>query len=107
MIISMIAQIFDTLGIGYELQINSLGCKICMPKYKETLVGSFTEIKEELCEDCNRRIGTNPIRVLDCKNDTCQTLLVESPKLKDYLCEECDPDFKKLKELLDIQSMIT
>ena len=101
MIISMIAQIFDALGIGYDLQINSLGCKICMPKYKETLVSSFTEIKEELCEDCNRRIGTNPIRVLDCKNDTCQTLLVESPKLKDYLCEECDPDFKKLKELLD------
>ncbi len=101
MIITMNAQIFDALGIGYELQINSLGCKICMPKYKETLVSSFTEIKEELCEDCNRRIGTNPIRVLDCKNDKCQTLLVESPKLKDYLCEECDPDFKKLKELLD------
>lgn len=100
-IITMIAQIFNALGIGYELQINSLGCKICMPKYKETLVSSFTEIKEELCEDCNRRIGTNPIRVLDCKNDKCQTLLVESPKLKDYLCEECDPDFKKLKELLD------
>ena len=100
-IITMIAQIFDALGIGYELQINSLGCKICMPNYKETLVNSFTEIKEELCEDCNRRIGSNPIRVLDCKNDKCQTLLVESPKLKDYLCEECDPDFKKLQELLD------
>ncbi len=100
-IISMIAQIFNTLGIGYELQINSLGCKVCMPKYRNTLVSSLTEIKEELCEDCNRRIGTNPIRVLDCKNDKCQTLLVESPKLKDYLCEECDPDFKKLKELLD------
>jgi histidyl-tRNA synthetase len=100
-IITMIAQIFNALGIGYELQINSLGCKVCMPKYKETLVNSLTEIKEELCEDCNRRIGTNPIRVLDCKNDKCQTLLVESPKLKNYLCEECDPDFKKLKELLD------
>lgn len=100
-IITMIAQIFDALGIGYELQINSLGCKVCMPKYRETLVNSLTEIKEELCEDCNRRIGTNPIRVLDCKNDKCQALLVESPKLKDYLCEACDPDFRKLKELLD------
>ncbi|MDD3499825.1 MAG: histidine--tRNA ligase [Sulfurovum sp.] len=100
-IITMIAQIFDALGIGYELQINSLGCKVCMPKYRETLVNSLTEIKEELCEDCNRRIGTNPIRVLDCKNDKCQALLVESPKLKDYLCEECDPEFRKLKALLD------
>ncbi|UFH58314.1 histidine--tRNA ligase [Sulfurovum mangrovi] len=100
-IITMIAQIFDALGIGYELQINSLGCKVCMPKYKETLVNSLNEIKEELCEDCNRRIGTNPIRVLDCKNEKCQTLLAESPKLKDYLCEECDPDFRQLKALLD------
>ncbi|MGC9351522.1 MAG: histidine--tRNA ligase, partial [Sulfurovum sp.] len=100
-IITMIEQIFDALGIGYELQINSLGCKVCMPKYKETLVNSLNEIKEELCEDCNRRTGTNPIRVLDCKNEKCQTLLVESPKLKDYLCEECDPDFRKLKALLD------
>ncbi|MDD3591624.1 MAG: histidine--tRNA ligase [Sulfurovum sp.] len=100
-IITMIAQIFDALGIGYELQINSLGCQVCMPKYRETLVSSLNEIKEELCEDCNRRIGTNPIRVLDCKNDKCQALLVESPKLKDYLCEACDPDFRKLKELLD------
>ena len=100
-IITMIAQIFDALGIGYELQINSLGCKVCMPKYKETLVNSLNEIKEELCEDCNRRIGTNPIRVLDCKNEKCQALLVESPKLKDYLCEACDPDFRELKELLD------
>jgi len=100
-IITMIAQIFDALGIGYELQINSLGCKVCMPKYKETLVSSLTAIKEELCEDCNRRIGTNPIRVLDCKNDQCQALLVKSPKIKDYLCEACGPDFSKLKELLD------
>ena len=101
MIISMISQIFSELEIGFDLKINSLGCKVCMPKYKENLVGSLTAIKDELCEDCNRRIGTNPIRVLDCKNGKCQTLLVESPKLINYLCEECDPDFNKLTSLLD------
>jgi len=99
-IITMISQIFDALGIGFDLHINSLGCKVCMPKYKENLINSLQEIKEELCEDCNRRIGTNPIRVLDCKNGKCQSLLVESPKLINYLCEECDPDFKKLTTLL-------
>lgn len=100
-IITMISQIFTELGVGFDLKINSLGCKVCMPKYKENLVGSLTAIKEELCEDCNRRIGTNPIRVLDCKNEKCQSLLVESPKLINYLCEACDPDFNKLTALLD------
>jgi histidyl-tRNA synthetase len=100
-IITMISQIFEALGIGFDLQINSLGCTACMPPYKQNLVGFLTEIKEELCEDCNRRIESNPIRVLDCKNKNCQSLLVTAPKLINTLCEECDTDFKKLTALLD------
>jgi len=101
-IITMIKQIFDELGIGFELLINSLGCPTCMPPYRENLIGFLSNIKEELCSDCNRRIETNPIRVLDCKNETCQSLLTESPKLIDNLCETCNSDFKKLTALLDI-----
>ena len=100
-IITMISQIFEALGIGFDLQINSLGCTACMPPYKQNLVSFLTEIKEELCEDCNRRIETNPIRVLDCKNSHCQSLLVNSPKLLASLCSECDSDFKALISLLD------
>jgi len=100
-IITMIKQIFDALGIGFNLQINSLGCVECMPPYKQNLVGFLRETQEELCEDCNRRIGTNPIRVLDCKNTACQSLLVNSPKLINNLCGECSTDFKKLTALLD------
>ena len=100
-IITMISQIFESLGIGFDLQINSLGCTTCMPPYKQKLVGFLTEIKEELCEDCNRRIESNPIRVLDCKNKTCQSLLVTAPKLINDLCDVCDTDFKKLTTLLD------
>ncbi|MEA2048897.1 MAG: histidine--tRNA ligase [Campylobacterota bacterium] len=99
--ITMISQIFSALGIGFDLQINSLGCSTCMPPYKQNLVGFLTEIKEELCEDCNRRIETNPIRVLDCKNKTCQSLLTNAPKLISNLCETCDTDFTKLTALLD------
>ena len=100
-IISMIGQIFDALGIGYDLVINSLGCSSCMPAYRERLLNFLSEIKGDLCEDCNRRILTNPIRVLDCKNRQCQTQLADSPKLIDHLCEACDTDFKKLTALLD------
>jgi len=101
MIISMIAQIFDALGIGYELKINSLGCTTCMPPYRQNLIGFLTEVQEELCEDCNRRITTNPIRVLDCKNEKCQFHLVSSPKLINNLCECCDSDFIELTKLLN------
>ena len=100
-IITMLTQIFEELGIGFDLQINSLGCTTCMPPYKQNLVSFLTEIKDELCDDCNRRIESNPIRVLDCKNKTCQSLLTTAPKLINDLCDECDADFKKLTELLD------
>ncbi|MCH9740965.1 MAG: histidine--tRNA ligase [Epsilonproteobacteria bacterium] len=99
-IIEMIGDIFKALGIGYKLQINSLGCPKCMPPYRENLISFLTECKDELCEDCNRRIDTNPIRVLDCKNEKCQSLLVNSPKLINNLCESCDNDFNKLTTLL-------
>ncbi|MEA3492179.1 MAG: histidine--tRNA ligase [Campylobacterota bacterium] len=100
-VISMIKDIFDRLGIGYTLQINSLGCPECMPLYRGDLISYLTNIKEELCIDCNRRIDTNPIRVLDCKNGTCQSHLATSPKLISNLCRTCDTDFSKLKKLLD------
>lgn len=99
-IIIMIKEILDFFGIGFTLKLNSLGCKECMPVYKENLVQHLTNFKEKLCEDCNRRILTNPIRVLDCKNENCQLLLNNSPKITTSLCASCDSDFEKLKEIL-------
>ena len=100
-IILMIKDIFDTLGIGYSIKLNSLGCPECMPGYREQLVRHLHDIKDGLCEDCNRRIETNPIRVLDCKNETCRTLLADSPVIAQNLCDECDRDFGTLTSMLD------
>jgi len=99
-IIQMLAQIFDALGIAYTLQINSLGCPTCMPAYRDDLVEYLEGVKEGLCEDCNRRITTNPIRTLDCKNEHCQTLLNDAPRITGSLCETCSRDFEQLKSLL-------
>ena len=104
-IIMMIKEILDFFGIGFTLQLNSLGCPTCMPTYKENLVKTLSNIRTELCEDCNRRIETNPIRVLDCKNEKCQSLLVNAPKITNNLCEKCDSDFEKLKEILDFNNV--
>jgi len=69
-IILMISEILSFFKIGYKLQLNSLGDETCMPQYKEKLVTHLNTL--DLCEDCIRRIKTNPIRVLDCKNESCQ-----------------------------------
>lgn len=104
-IIMMIKDILDFFEIGFKLQLNSLGDQNCMPQYKESLVQHLTDFKAELCEDCQVRIGTNPIRVLDCKNETCQAKLIDAPKITHNLCESCDSDFEKLKEILDFNGV--
>jgi histidyl-tRNA synthetase len=98
-IILMISEILNFFKITYKLQLNSLGCQECMPSYKENLVKHLETLS--LCEDCNRRITTNPIRVLDCKNESCQNELENAPKITDSLCASCDTDFTKLKNILD------
>ena len=103
--IMMVADILKACGIGYRLQINSLGDNNCMPQYRESLVKFVTECKDEVCEDCIRRLDTNPIRVLDCKNEKCQTLYVNAPKLINNLCEACESDFTKLKNILDMNAI--
>ncbi|WP_424687217.1 histidine--tRNA ligase [Halarcobacter ebronensis] len=104
-IIMMLKDILDFFEIKFTLQLNSLGCPACMPTYRENLVKHLTSFKDELCEDCNRRIETNPIRVLDCKNENCQKLLYNAPKITNNLCEKCDTDFEKLKEILDFNGI--
>jgi len=99
--IMMVADILKALGIGYRLQLNSLGCKECMPPYRENLVKFIESVEDEICEDCQRRKTTNPIRVLDCKNEKCQSLYENAPKLINSLCESCESDFSKLKTILD------
>lgn len=99
-IIMLIKEILDFFGIGFTLKLNSLGCPNCMPQYKENLVKNISSFKERLCEDCNKRLTTNPIRVLDCKVEACQKLLINSPKITNSLCNSCNSDFTKLKEIL-------
>ena len=99
-IILMIRDILDFFGVQFELHLNSLGCQECMPAYKEKLVANLDSFKESLCEDCNKRILSNPIRVLDCKNENCKELTKNSPKITDNLCQNCYNDFEKLKNIL-------
>ena len=103
--ILMAAEIFTKLGIGFSLKLNSLGCKTCVPDYRQSLVEKLKTVESELCDDCKRRIETNPMRVFDCKNEQCQTILTEFPRITDALCDECKSDFETVKKALDCSNI--
>ena len=98
-LILMLAQILAKLDIKAKLKLNSLGCEKCLPEFRAKFL-EFVSAKSGFCEDCKRRKELNPIRMLDCKNEHCQGLLVGAPALKECLCAECQSDFKSLQGLL-------
>jgi histidyl-tRNA synthetase len=104
-VIFMTAEILDELGVGFVVKINSLGCDECAPSYRAKLVGFLEGVREHLCEDCHRRIETNPLRTLDCKVESCKSHLVNAPKITDHLCSSCDADFERLKGLLSLKNI--
>jgi len=90
------------LGIrNLSIQINSIGCRECRPGYRRALVAYYKYKKEKLCSDCKRRLSMNPLRLLDCKNPSCQNLAQQAPQVLDYLCEDCKSHFKNVLEFLD------
>ncbi|HKL13745.1 MAG TPA: histidine--tRNA ligase [Halanaerobiales bacterium] len=92
----------DLLGLkDLTLYINSIGCPECRPQYLEKLKTYLKENKEDLCVDCKHRIDKNPLRVLDCKNESCQGVISNAPKIIDNLCNECEVHFDKLQQNLD------
>lgn len=103
--IMMVADILGRCGIGYRLKLNSLGDQHCMPQYRQSLVAFIEGVESEICEDCKRRKETNPIRVLDCKNEKCQSLYADAPKLINSLCQGCEEDFTQLKKILDANAI--
>lgn len=98
-IIDMVVNIFKFFEIPTTLHINSLGCDDCMPSYKKNLLNNISGIK--LCDICEKRKITNPIRVFDCKNEKCQEKLQNIDKITDSLCKICQNEFDSLMGSLD------
>ena len=102
-VLTMLTHFFAELGLSEpSLQINSLGCPCCRPVYREALKGFLLNRIELLCEDCNRRYETNPLRALDCKSPGCQEATKGAPSMLDYLCADCSDHFEKTKSYLDL-----
>jgi histidyl-tRNA synthetase len=84
-----------------ELYINSIGDENCRPAYIEALREAIRERLPHLCGSCNQRYESNPLRVLDCKVESCQPYLAELPKITDMLCDPCREHFAAFRRMLD------
>jgi len=92
----------NRLGIGdLRLEINNIGCPECRPSYSKALKEYFESHKESLCNDCKRRLERNPLRILDCKNDTCKAISADAPTIGEFACKQCKEHYNGVKEKLN------
>ena len=101
-LIMLITELIGKLGLkDAKLHINSIGCKNCRRTYNEALLAYLKEHEDRLCPTCRERMQKNPLRVIDCKVDTCKEIVAGAPRTIDYLDEECRTHFDELRGLLD------
>jgi len=96
------AKVLKDLGLtAVKLNINSIGCPNCRPKYHEKLKEYFAQHIDGMCEDCKSRFEKNPLRLLDCKEEKCSAIAKNAPVVIEHLCDECHDHFEGLKKTLD------
>lgn len=102
-VISLAMELYRNLGVkDLELNINSIGCPECRQQYNEALKDYLRANLSNLCETCRDRFERNPLRILDCKIESCRDIIKGAPVILDYLCEECSSHFENLKKYLDM-----
>ncbi|HPW44969.1 MAG TPA: histidine--tRNA ligase [bacterium] len=102
-VIAMADHFLKDVGAeGLVLEINSIGCPACRPQFNSALVSYFESSKSGLCGDCARRLGKNPMRILDCKNEGCKKIVESAPRFPDFWCDECVEHFNTVKETLNL-----
>jgi len=74
---------------GFTLLVNSIGCPACRPAFIADLKKYYAGRADSLCKDCGGRLDRNPLRLLDCKQESCKSLKKDAPRITDFLCEGC------------------
>ena len=101
-VIALSLEIFRRLGLkNLEVVINSVGCEKCRPVYRQKLIDYFSARKDSLCETCLARLERNPLRILDCKNESCKKAADDAPDIFDSLCDECREHFTQVRAGLE------
>jgi len=101
-LLTLLDRFFHALGVTpTTLLLNSLGCSLCRPAYRDALQRFLRDHAADLCEACRRRIDTNPLRVLDCKREECRTITQHAPVITGFLGPECIEPFEEVTSSLD------
>ena len=101
-VISLAKRCFDVLGVkNLSLEINSIGCPTCRKNYTNALKEYFGSKSDDLCDTCKDRLERNPMRILDCKSPVCKEISANAPTVLDFLCDDCQQHFEKVKKHLD------
>jgi len=102
-VIDLAWQLYSSLGLkGLSLKLNSIGCRVCRPDYVNRLRQYYQPHIPHSCPDCRERLEKNPLRLLDCKQASCQGLALEAPRSADYLCPDCKGHFDALQAQLEV-----
>ena len=105
-VIEVAWELMGRLGLqDIQLLVNSIGDAECRPGYIERLRDYYSGHHDRLCDDCKDRLGRNPLRLLDCKVETCHVLGDEAPRSTDYLCDECREHWERLSGFLNAMSL--
>ncbi len=100
--ISMLVGLFTDIGItGLETAINNVGGPDDRPRYRQALLAYFTPQKDKLCPDCQRRLQTNPLRILDCKVESDKAIVAGAPTVLEHLSDASKAHFDGLRRALD------
>jgi histidyl-tRNA synthetase len=105
-VIEMLMTFFERLKLkGTVLNINSIGDKNCRPVYVEKLRGELQKVRDKLGPDSQRRIETNPLRVLDSKLESEQAIIETLPRIGENLCDDCRAHYAEVKRQLDLRGI--
>ncbi len=97
-IVYMNQVVLEKLGIdNLTIEINNIGCNVCRADYIVKLKKYFSVYKNELCDDCKKRLNKNPLRILDCKNKGCKLIAKDAPKIVEYACDNCKTHYDNVK----------
>ncbi|MGB6371611.1 MAG: histidine--tRNA ligase, partial [Atribacterota bacterium] len=106
-VILTVLDVYKKLGLkNLEILINSVGCKKCRVDYVQKLKKYLKDKKDFLCSECKERYKKNPLRVLDCKKDSCKKIIESAPVITENLCQECESHFSEVKSYLNDQKII-
>jgi len=105
-IVEMANYLLKELKVSYtETLVNSVGCKDCRPSYIKDLRSQAEEVRRVLCLDCQRKLKLNPLRIFDCKVETCREAAQAFPRITDYLCQDCEEHFSRFCDYLAFYSI--